>query len=230
MNTNLIILFIILIVLSVVVIGKSRDKQLTSIHSREGFYVDDKNQRMADILYSGDIIDIADTNDDKAKFFNRHDYNSQIIMNIPEEKGVTTNLSKLRIISVNHTDKSVQVPIKYGDTVVLSHNAYIENQNSVRYIKYGDTLQSHQEGETFRTFTIVNPANVSDTSFIKYDVPILLKRSDSSDNGYMGVQKDSTIGSKNTMNTANPFYLKMRRVYEAYEKNLCICVGEILYP
>lgn len=229
MNTMLVLL-IVLIVLSVVVLANSKNKEISSIHSREGFYVNENLQRSAGILYSGDILDISDSNDDKGKNMNRQDYNSQIIMSKPEEKGVTTNLSKLRIVSVNHNDKSMQMPINYGDTVIIAHNTYIENQNTVRYVKYGEKLQSHQDGEMFRTFKIVNPGNASDTSPVKYDSAILLKRSDSADAVYMTVDKDNTVSTKSTSGTASKFYLKLRRVYEIYEKNLCICVGELLYP
>ena len=128
-----IILFVILILLSILVIANSRNKQISSIYSKEGFYADapaapvaaaasaaasdaresssddisgpqsEKHyERRAGILYSGDIIDVADSNDSKAKYMNRQDYNSQIIMQKPEEKGVSTNLSKLRIVSINH--------------------------------------------------------------------------------------------------------------------------------
>ena len=140
---TMLVLLIVLIVLSVVVLANSKNKEISSIHSREGFYVNENLQRSAGILYSGDILDISDSNDDKGKNMNRQDYNSQIIMSKPEEKGVTTNLSKLRIVSVNHNDKSMQMPINYGDTVIIAHNTYIENQNTVRYVKYGEKLQSH---------------------------------------------------------------------------------------
>lgn len=227
---TMLVLLIVLIVLSVVVLANSKNKEISSIHSREGFYVNENLQRSAGILYSGDILDISDSNDDKGKNMNRQDYNSQIIMSKPEEKGVTTNLSKLRIVSVNHNDKSMQMPVNYGDTVIIAHNTYIENQNTVRYVKYGEKLQSHQDGEMFRTFKIVNPGNASDTSPVKYDSAILLKRSDSADAVYMTVDKDNTVSTKSTSGTASKFYLKLRRVYEIYEKNLCICVGELLYP
>jgi hypothetical protein len=226
----MLVLLIVLIVLSVVVLANSKNKQISSIYSREGFYVNENLQRSAGILYSGDILDISDSNDDKGKNMNRQDYNSQIIMSKPEEKGVTTNLSKLRIVSVNHNDKSMQMPINYGDTVIIAHNTYIENQNTVRYVKYGEKLQSHQDGEMFRTFKVVNPGNPSDTSAVKYDSAIWLKRSDSADAVYMTVDKDNTVSTKSTASTASKFYLKLRRVYEIYEKNLCICVGELLYP
>jgi len=226
----MLVLLLILIVLSAVVLANSKNNEISSIHSREGFYVDQKQDRSAGVLYSGDILDISDSNDDKGKTMNRQDYNSQIIMTKPEEKGVTTNLSKLRIVSVNHNDKSMQLPINYGDTVIIAHNTYIENQNTVRYVKYGEKLQSHQDGEMFRTYKIVNPGNATDTSVVRYDSPVYLKRSDSADAVYMAIDKDGTISTKNGSATASKFYLKLRRVYEMYEKNLCICVGEILYP
>ena len=263
MNTA-IILFVILILLSILVIANSRNKNISSIYSKEGFYADapvatgaapavagttstasssdsssddisgpqsEKHyERRAGILYSGDIIDIADSAGSKAKYMNRQDYNSQIIMQKPEEKGVSTNLSKLRIVSVNHNDKSAQMPIKYGDTVILAHNAYIENLNAVRYVKYGEKLQSHQDGEMFRTFRLVNPTNKTDTGYVQYDKPLLIKRSDNSDSVFMTLEKDGTVSTKNGASVASTFYIRLRRVYELYEKNLCVCVGELLYP
>lgn len=253
MNTA-IILFIILILLSMLLMANSRNRNISSIYSKEGFYADEvpavagtvassatdddftgpqyeqHYERKSGILYSGDIIDIADSADNKAKFMNRQDYNSQIIMQSPQEKGLSTNLSKLRVISVNHNDKSVQLPIRYGDIVVISHNAYIENKNSIRYVKYGEKLQSHQDGETFRTYKLVNPSNNTDTGFVQYDKPLLIKRSDTSENVYMTIGSDSTISTKNGIAVASKFYIRLRRVYELYERNLCICVGELLYP
>ena len=186
-------------------------------------------ERISGVLYSGDILDITDSKD-KGNYMSRQDYNSQIVMAKPEEKGLTTNLSKLRIVSVKHNDKSIQYPIQYGDVVVISHNAYIENINSVRYIKYGDKLQSHQDGEMFRTFKIINPTNSKDTGYVQYNQPVFLQRSEISENVFMTIEKDNTISTKNGINTATNFYIKLKRVYEAYEKNLCICVGELLYP
>lgn len=252
MNTA-IILFVILILLSMLLMANSRNRSISSIYSKEGFYADEtpaagtanptatdddftgpqfeqRYERKAGVLYSGDIIDIADSGDNKAKFMNRQDYNSQIIMQSPQEKGISTNLSKLRIISVNHNDKSVQLPIRYGDIVVIAHNAYIENKNSVRYVKYGEKLQSHQDGETFRTYKLVNPSNANDTGFVQYDKPLLIKRSDTSENVYMTIGSDSTVSTKNGIAVASKFYIRLRRVYELYERNLCICVGELLYP
>ena len=179
-----------------------------------------------------DVIELGATRKQTSNFANGYVilYNSQIIMQKPEEKGVSTNLSKLRIVSVNHNDKSTQMPIKYGDTVILAHNAYIENINAVRYVKYGEKLQSHQDGEMFRTFKIVNPTNKTDTGYVQYDKPINLKRSDNSDSVFMTVEKDSTVSTKNGASVASTFYIRLRRVYELYEKNLCVCVGELLYP
>ena len=226
---NVMIIFASLVVLSLIVINYSQNKQITSIYTNEGFS-DNSNERLAGVLHSGDIIDIADSNDKDSKFMNRQDYNSEIAFSKPEEKGVNTNLSKLRIISVNHNDKSVQMPIKFGDTIILAHSAYIENKNQTRYIKYGEKLQSHQQGEMFRTYKIMNPSNPTDTNVVRYDTPIILRKADNSDNGFLTIDKGGFVTPKNAMDKASKIYLRLKRVYEPYEKNLCICQDEILYP
>jgi hypothetical protein len=230
MNKSLLIVFSVFLLLCIFVLANSKDKNITSIYSREGFFSSEKGQRLAGVVHSGDLLDISNSSDPNGKTINRMDYNSKLVMITPTSKDVSSNLSKLRILSVNHDDKSTQMPIKYGDTIVIAHNAYIENKNAVRYIKYNDILQSHQDGEMFRTFKLINPVNASDTSYVKYDSPILLKRSDNSANVFMSIATDNTISTKNTLEQATKFYLRLKRVYEEYEKNLCICSGEILYP
>ena len=82
----------------------------------------------------------------------------------------------------------------------------------------------------FRTFRLVNPTNKTDTGYVQYDKPLLIKRSDNSDSVFMTVEKDGTVSTKNGASVASTFYIRLRRVYELYEKNLCVCVGEVLYP
>ncbi len=229
---NILIIFTSLLVLSLIVISFSQTKQITSIYTQENFYseTDPRNTRLAGVIHSGDIIEIADSNDKDVKYMNRQDYNSEIVFTKPEEKGVNTNLSKLRLMSVNHSDKSTQLPIKFGDTVVIAHNAYIENKNQTRFIKYGEKLQSHQTGEMFRTYKIINPSSPTDTTPVKYDSAILLRRADTSDASFLKIENGGFISTKNPADKASKFYVRLQRVYEPYEKNLCICQDEILYP
>lgn len=229
MKTALLFFFIFLI-LTLVVLAFSPNKSITSIYTHEGFTSDMKLQRMAGVVYSGDILDICDSNTNERKYMNRQEYNSEVSFIKPEDPNVTTNLSKLRIVSSNHQDKSMQVPIKYGDTVMIAHNAYIENKNQTRYVKYGEKLQTHQTGEMFRTYKLLNPANLSDTNFIKYDSPIFFRKTDTSDEAFLTVEKDNSVTTKNKQDNATKFYLVLKRDYEAYENNLCICEGEVLYP
>ena len=226
---NTFLLFISLFILALIAINYSQNKKITSIYTTETF-TDNKNERLAGVLHSGDILDIADSIDKSAKFMNRQDYNSEIAFTKPEDKNVSTNLSKLRIISVDHSDKSSQMPIKFGDTIIIAHNAYIENKNQTRFIKYGEKLQSHQLGEMFRTYKIINPSNINDNSAVKYDVPVILRKADNSDNGFLTIDKAGFVTPKNPLDKASNMYLRLKRVYEPYEKNLCICQDEILYP
>jgi hypothetical protein len=82
----------------------------------------------------------------------------------------------------------------------------------------------------FKTYRIINPGKADDKSFVSFGIPILLRRADSSDLSYLTIDKNDTITSKNAMDKASKFTLSLRRVYEAYEKNLCICLDEVLYP
>ncbi len=225
---NIAILFITLVILSLVVISYSTNKQITSIYTYEGF--SSENERLAGVVHSGDLIEIATSEEKDAKFMNRQDYNSEIVFSTPQEKGVNTNLSKLRLVAANHADKSIQMPLKFGDTVMLAHNAYIENKNQTRYVKYGEKLQSHQDGELFRTYKIINPSNKNDNSVVKYNSPIVLARSENFDSSYLTIEANGSVSSKSSLDKASKMIIKLRRVYEPYEKNLCVCQNEILYP
>lgn len=228
-SKNMMLLFGSFLLLSVIVLALSQDKKIISIYSLEKFESNPEmtKERIANVLYSGDILDISD---EKNRFINRHDYNSEILLNKPEETGVNTNLSKLRIVSTKHSDKSVQMPIKYNDTVYIAHNAYIENKNSSRFIKYGEKLQSHQQGDMFKLYRIVNPSKADDTNYVTYDSPVFFRRADNSDTSFLTIESNDTISTKSPMDKASKFKLTLRRVYEPYEKNLCVCEGEVLYP
>src|SRR5207244_2041758 len=105
-------------------------------------YEDTDNTRLANTVYSGDIITLQSG----STIMQRGATNSQVIFDTPLPK-IGTNLSKIRLVLAGKMhDPRKQTPIRYTDSVYLKHNAIINNQNENRYIKYGDTLQSHQDG------------------------------------------------------------------------------------
>jgi len=189
------------------------------------YYEDPNKIRTSGLVYSGDIINILSGNN----ILQRGLINSQISMKPPLED-VKTNLCKVRIVLEN-TDISMQTPIKYGDVVNIMHNALINNANESRYIKYGDRLQSHQSGQLYRSYKIYNQKNTNSTDYIKYDDQIIICRGDQEgENIFLHIENDGSISATSTINEASVFELSLIRVFELYNKNLCICDNEIIYP
>lgn len=185
----------------------------------------DKNHRVAGVLYSGDLVDVmAD-----GAYMQRGAVDSQVIFSTPLPK-IGTNLSKVRLVHPKHkADKQMQ--LKYGDPVYLMHNTYFNNSNLNRFIKYGDRLQSHQTGPLFRTFKIFDANNKSNTGPVVSGAPILLARGDEDgETIFLKVEGDKSVSSKNPASTASRFTVNLKRVFEIGNRNLCVCPNEILYP
>lgn len=190
------------------------------------FAVDDPEFRRAGVLYSGDLV-VLTTN---GNYIQRGAVDSQIVFDKPLPK-MGTNLSKLRIVHANKHSLTKQVPINYGDPVNIMHNAYFNNKNEPRYVKYGERLQSHQEGPLFRVFKIVDPANPTRTGPVEPGQDILLMRGDvEGKNIYLKVEDDKTVSSIAEQTNAAKFQIELVRVYELHNKNLCVCPNEVLYP
>lgn len=189
----------------------------------------DEFGRRANILHSGDIINILSG----TYYFQRASDNSQIIVGAPIAK-TGTNLSKLRFERQYGADVSTSStrPIRFGDTVYLKHNAYSNNQNQIKLIKYGDNgLQSHQEGELNREFKILNPENLGDTGYIEYDKDVFISRGEqeTDDQIFLKVNIDKSIGLAD-IHSASRFKIALKRASEPNDRHLCICEGGILYP
>ena len=190
-------------------------------------YENPNTTRLSDVLYSGDIIDLTagDT------IMQRGLINSQIIFDQPLPN-VRTNLSKLRIIQAakNH-DPRKQTPIKYGDPIYIKHNALINNNNQTRFIKYGEKFQSHQDGPLFRVYKVYSKKDPKNTDYIRYGDEILISRGDQTgDQIYLKVESDKSVSSQSAVSEATTFGLTLVRVYELYDRNLCVCPQEMLYP
>jgi hypothetical protein len=185
----------------------------------------DDNYRKADALYSGDLIDITSG----GNYLQRGTIDSQIIFDAPLAK-VGTNLSKLRVVHPKHSSTK-QMVLNYGEPVYIMHNAYFNNMNQGKFIKYGERLQSHQDGPLFRAFKIYDADNKDKKGAVEPGTELYLCRGDQEgDNVYLKVESDKSVTSKNPLNSASRFKLSLKRVFEAHDRNLCVCPNEIIYP
>lgn len=185
----------------------------------------DRNYRKADALYSGDLIDLKQNDN----VLQRGTIDSQIVFDKPLPK-VATNLSKLRFIHPKH-EQTRQTVINYGEPVYLMHNAYFNNTNQAKYIKYGERLQSHQDGPLFRAYKIFDADNHDRKGAVEPGTEVILARGDQEgDNVYLKVEGDKTVSSKNPQSDASRFNINLKRVYELHGKNLCVCPDDVLYP
>jgi hypothetical protein len=184
-----------------------------------------KNYRKAGTLYSGDLIDI--TTEDL--YLQRGTIDSQIVFDKALTK-VGTNLSKLRMVNPNHR-RARQTPLNYGESVYIMHNAYFNNMNAPKFVKYGEHLQSHQDGPMYRSFKVFKADNKEQQGAVEPGAEVYLARGDQEgDDIYLKVEDDKSVTSKNTMDNATRFKVTLKRVYEAHNRNLCVCSNETIYP
>jgi hypothetical protein len=178
--------------------------------------------RLADVVYSGDLIDIlSGTN-----IIQRSATNSQVILDrhLPD---INTNLSKLRFENEIKTETSL--PIRYRERIHIKHNAMIDNKNMSRFIKYGERLQSHQDGPTYEVFRIFKRSNLDSSDYVKYGDEFVIAVGDQPGNKiYLKVEADLSISSEGNINDAVAFIAKLNRVSDP--NNLCVYPGETIYP
>ncbi len=200
----------------------------TDLTAQEGFE-SSQTVRLNGVVYSGDIINLLST----GNVLQRGLVNSQIIFDKPLP-AIKTNLSKLRLIlAEGRHDPRKQMPIKYGDAVYIKHNANINNNNETRYIKYGERLQSHQDGPLFRVFKIFNKKDMKSQDYIKYGDEFLMGKGDmvgEGDKMYLKIEPDKSVSAEATVNNAATFTVSLERVYELFDRALCICPKETLFP
>ena len=182
--------------------------------------------RIADALYSGDLVHVvADGN-----YIQRGVVDSQIVLDKPLAM-VGSNLSKLRFVHANKHNATKQIQLNYGEPLHLKHNTYFNNRNETRFVKYGEKLQSHQEGPLFRIFKIYDPDNLKRTGPIEPNTDVIICRGDQEGvNIYLKQESDKTLTTSADQQSATRFKLVMNRVYELHDRNLCVGPNEILYP
>ena len=178
-------------------------------------------------LYSGDLVDMTT----QGKFLQRGSIDSQIIFDVPLAK-VGTNLSKIRFVHPKHSSTK-QTPLSYGEPIFIMHNAYFNNMNQPKYIKYQPDgfLQSHQDGPLFRSFKVFDADNKDKRGPIEPGTEVYVCIGDQDgDNIFLKVEDNKSVTSKSPIANATRFQISLKRVFEMHDKNLCVCPNELMYP
>lgn len=178
--------------------------------------------RLTNVVYSGDLIELSSGENT----IQRATTNSQVLLDTPLPK-IRTNLSKLRLENILSTDS--HSPIKYRQNIYIKHNALIDNMNQIRFIKYGERLQSHQEGPTYEMFKLYNKESPESNDYVKYGDNFLIACGDQvGDKVFLKVEADHTISSEAIKNDAITFNLSLTKPHDS--TSLCICTNETIYP
>ena len=160
----------------------------------------------------------------------RGSIDSQIVFDQPL-KYIGTNLSKVRFVLKKQADNLHNYPISYGDVIYLKHNIYYNNKNTERFIKYGDRLQSHQDGNLFNEYVILNKANFNDKSHVQLDKSFLLTKNETTTSAtFLKIELNGTVSSAASVETATEFYAVIYRPAELYNKHLDIAMNDIIFP
>lgn len=174
--------------------------------------------RLNNVLYSGDLIDIMSGD----KIIQRMTNNSQVILAKPLPT-VKTNLSKVRIENMTST------PIKYQENIYIRHNAMVDNVNQIRSIKYGERVQSHQTGSTYELFKLYNSENSNSTDYVKYGDKFVIACGDQTgDKVYLKLEADGSISSEGIKTDGIIFTASLNHPFD--KSSLCVCPNETIYP
>lgn len=186
---------------------------------------DPKRRRVPGALHSGDLINIASD----GRVLQRGTVNSQIIFDKPLPE-VMTNLAKLRFVLKEHSNKEQKV-INYGDSVLLMHNSFVNNRNKSFVVKYGNRLQSHQEGPLFRVFKLYSATDQAKKGPVKFTEPLLIARGDRNDEKiYLKIESDKSVTANAVVAEGDKMVLSLNRVFEYGNRNLCVGPNELLFP
>jgi hypothetical protein len=177
------------------------------------------DMRLNDVIYSGDLIEIRSGDN----ILQRSVDSSQILLDalLPEFR---TNLSKLRLETL-----SGDGPIQYGENIYVKHTVLVDNKNQVRFIKYGERVQSHQEGPVYEFFKIINKNHPDMVGNIKYGDAVVLACGDQDgDKIYLTTENDKSISVESTFENSVVFTIDLLKPFDV--SNLCICQGETIFP
>jgi hypothetical protein len=190
----------------------------------KGIDADIDDTRLTNVVYSGDLIEV--TSDQMV--LQRATNNSLVVLDTSIPK-LRSNLSKLRFeLLLKNRPLS---GIKYGDQIVIKHNALIDNMNQTRLIKYGERLQSHQDGPMYELFKLVNRENVNSVDYVKYGDSMMIVCADQpGDKVYLKREADHSISCDASVDDATTFTLALMRPCETDDSHLCVCLGELILP
>lgn len=180
--------------------------------------------RLTGVVYSGDLIEITSDN----AIIQRQARTSQVLLDTPLPT-IRTNLSKLRFENV--LDNNELSPIKYGELIHIRHNALVDNKNQTKSIKYGDRLQSHQDGPVYDLFKLINKEKPESRDFVKYGDHFLIACGDQpSDKVFLRVETDKSISCESTIDNGTIFMVSLLKPYQISSGNLCVCIDETIFP
>lgn len=202
---------------------KQQNSQMTG-GANDNTNVEAQGVRLTNVIYSGDLIELTSGDN----IIQRATTNSQVLLDRPLPK-LRTNLSKLRF--ENMLDNGTLTPIKYGTNIYIKHNALVDNMNQSRFIKYGERVQSHQDGPLYEIFKLVSTENMNSQDYVKYGDSFLIACGDQpGDKIYLKLEGDKSISSEATVDDAIIFTAFLTKPYEQGKTNLCVCPNEIIFP
>lgn len=194
------------------------DTHLTKITSvpLQGGGGDDTKQTNDHVVHSGDIIELTSGTDTIQHLTG----NSQLILTTPIPK-FRTNLSKLRFEALDNHGS-----IKYGDLIRIKHTAVVDNIVQNKSIKYGNRVQSHQDGPTYDLFKLVDKQHPDSKDVVVYGDQFLIACGDQNgDKIYLKSESDKSISSSGTKNEAIVFSIS-----QVESNSLCVCAGDSIFP
>jgi hypothetical protein len=83
----------------------------------------------------------------------------------------------------------------------------------------------------YNEFQILDSSNVNNRGYVLLDKEIFLCKNETMDNKkYLSLSEDNSVLCNSLVENASSFKIELIRVYELYNKNLCINADETLYP
>lgn len=176
------------------------------------------DMRLTNVIYPNDIVEIMSGE----KILQRADNNSMVIMGDPIPNW-HTNLSKIHFESISGG------PIRYNDLLNIKHSALIDHTVKIKSIKYGERVQSHQEGPMYGLFRLISADSVNSQDYVKYGDNVLIACGDQSgDKVYLKIEGDQSLSSESTKEDATVFNILLKQPYS--KDILCVCPDETIFP
>jgi len=179
------------------------------------------------VIYGGDLIEISSGNLASGEaVIQRQTATSQVVLDKPLPE-VRTNLSKLRF--ENQVDSHQSRPIRYGDLIHIKHSALVNNKLQSRFIKYGERVQSHQEGPVFEVFKLIKVGRPESVDYVSYGDLLMIGCGDQPSNKiYLKMEEDKSLRSDATTESATQFKVFLLRPFDSTSQ--CVSQNETIFP